>query len=119
MISGQGSHASSSTPQGRSLVDSLGGAAAPKFLKNWLTFAHSPYDPDHKSASGGPSAGLRGDNIQCPHFPPVARKHGNHFKSIKTQRTIRTNIHYYRVSRNNLAFVHHSGVDDKIYFASR
>ena len=79
-FSGQGSHASSSTPQGRSLVDSLGGAAAPKFLKNWLTFAHSPYDPDHKSASGGPSAGLRGDNIQCPHFPPVARKHGNHFK---------------------------------------
>ena len=51
---GQGSHASSSTPQGRSLVASLGGAAAPKFLKNWLTFAHSPYDPDHKSASGGP-----------------------------------------------------------------
>ena len=50
----QGSHASSSTPQGRSLVVSLGGAAAPKFLKNWLTFAHSPYDPDHKSASGGP-----------------------------------------------------------------
>ena len=83
MCSGQGSHASSSTPQGRSLVDSLGGAAAPKFLKNWLTFAHSPYDPDHKSASGGPSAGLRGDNIQCPHFPPVARKHGNHFKQFR------------------------------------
>ena len=59
-ISGQGSHASSSTPQGRSLVDSLGGAAAPKFLKNWLTFAHRPYDPDHKSALRGPPADLRG-----------------------------------------------------------
>ncbi len=32
----------------------LGGAGAPKFLKNWLHFAHSPYDPDHKSPSGGP-----------------------------------------------------------------
>ena len=28
-----------------------GGGGAPKFFSNWLTFAHSPYDADHISAS--------------------------------------------------------------------
>src|SRR3989338_3023093 len=29
---------------------STGSGGAPKFLKNWLAFACSPYDPDHISA---------------------------------------------------------------------
>ncbi len=78
----QGSHTSSSSPQGRSLIDCLGGAGAPKFLKNWLTFAHSPYDPDHKSTlRGTPRAGAPG-NLQCSISPPVACKLGNHFKAV-------------------------------------
>ncbi len=35
-------HASCGVRQGLT-----GRGGAPKFLKNWLTFAHSPYDPDH------------------------------------------------------------------------
>ena len=42
------------TPEGVRNLPCLGGPGGPKFSKNWLTFAHSPYDPDHKSASGGP-----------------------------------------------------------------
>ncbi len=34
------------TPLGRTPLGF--GAAAPKFLKNWLTIAHKPYDPDHE-----------------------------------------------------------------------
>ena len=77
----QGSHASSGSPQGAEKSSSLGGAGAPKFLKNWLTFAHSPYDPDHKSPSGGPPRAGAPGNFQCSIFPPVACKRGNHFKS--------------------------------------
>ena len=79
----QGSHTSSSSPQGQSLIASLGGAGAPKFFLNWLTFAHSPYDPDHKSPPEDRSArGLPG-NLHWTSFPPVACKRGNHFKARK------------------------------------
>jgi hypothetical protein len=57
------------------------GAGAPKFLKNWLTFAHSPYDPDHKRALGGPPDPPDRGSFNGTHFPPVARKLGNHFKN--------------------------------------
>ena len=46
------SQASSCSPQGRRMASSLGVAGAPKFFLNWLTFAHSTYDPDHKIGPG-------------------------------------------------------------------
>ena len=38
------SHHVTATAPGPALT---GRGGAPKFLKNWLTFASSPYDPDH------------------------------------------------------------------------
>ncbi len=43
----------SSTRNGRDPAAAWEGPGAPKFLKNWLTFAHSPYAPDHIFPPGG------------------------------------------------------------------
>ena len=42
------------TPEGVRNLPCLGGPGGPKFSKNWLTFAHSSYDPDHKLLPRGP-----------------------------------------------------------------
>ena len=39
---------------------STGSGGAPKFQKNWLPFACSPYDPDHISGPPGSDSALRG-----------------------------------------------------------
>ena len=49
-------------------IQTTGRGGAPKFLKNWLPFACSPYDPDHISCRIDPSAVLRGRSTQWFHF---------------------------------------------------
>ena len=51
-------------------IQTTGRGGAPKFLKNWLPFACSPYDPDHIYALFGTRAGLRGHSTHWFHFPP-------------------------------------------------
>src|SRR3989338_6592707 len=46
---------------------STGSGGAPKFYKNWLAFACSPYDPDHIPDTFGRPKGLRG--------PPLTRSY--------------------------------------------
>ena len=41
-----------------------GRGGAPKFFLDWLTFAFSPYDPDHIPA---PPASLRNDTLPLLH----------------------------------------------------
>ena len=49
-------------------IQTTGRGGAPKFLKNWLPFACSPYDPDHISCRIDPAAVLRGRSTQWFHF---------------------------------------------------
>ena len=49
-------------------IQTTGRGGAPKFLKNWLPFACSPYDPDHILSDFGTPTPLRGDSTQWFHF---------------------------------------------------
>ena len=58
-----------------------GRGGAPKFFLDWLTFAFSPYDPDHIPA---PPASLRNDTLPLLHVddsPSVLHKELGKFSS--------------------------------------
>ena len=55
-----------------------GRGGAPKFLKNWLTFARSPYDPDHILRIFDPPGAFRGRFSMARPFPPNTEKTWGH-----------------------------------------
>ena len=65
-------HASCGVRQGLT-----GRGGAPKFLKNWLTFAHSPYDPDHILGPSGGPRGSWGSSLMARPFPRHTQKLGD------------------------------------------
>ena len=66
-------HASCGVRQGLT-----GRGGAPKFLKNWLTFARSPYDPDHILRIFDPPGAFRGRFSMARPFPPNTEKTWGH-----------------------------------------